>query len=296
MRGGTEPTAERERQRAEAAALRASLEQRLRNRSLHEGLSIDRLRRQVTVERLLARLEETQPGQWVLKGGMALEVRLGGVARATKDLDLGLRLSPPDQLEAVDLLAEALVHDAGDHFNYAVTRVKPLTIERAGDVLRASVQCRMAGREWATIQIDIGIRAHELAKTERLRIPGSLEFAGIAPPTVETIDLARHVAEKFHGVLLQFEDRENTRTRDLADLVLLAEHGLIDPAAARVSIVEVFAERETALPPALPALPTSWPSIYTSIAEEHGIRPASFDDAVNLIAGLWADLFPSQET
>lgn len=266
------------------------------NRSGQEGLRIDRLRRQVTVERLLARLQGAQPGHWVLKGGMALEVRLGGAARATKDLDLGLRLSPPDQIEAARLLTEALVHDAGDHFSFTVLRVKPLAIKGAEDLLRASVRCRLAGREWATIQIDVGIRTHELAKTEHLRLPGSLEFAGIAPPTVETIDLARHIAEKFHGMLLEFEDRENTRTRDLADLVLLADQGLIDPASVRLAIVGVFMERGTALPAVLPALPTSWPSIYMSIAEEHGIRPASFDDAVDLIAALWADLFPPQET
>lgn len=298
MTGGAEPEPEIERLRVEvkAAALRASLEQRLKNRAGQEDFSIDRLRRRVTVERLLARLEGAQPGRWVLKGGMALEVRLGGIARATKDLDLGLRLTPPDQREAANLLTEALVHDAGDYFDFTVIRVRPLAIKRAGDILRASVRCRLAGREWATIQIDIGIRTHELAKTERLRVPGNLEFADIAPPTIETIALARHVAEKFHGMLREFDDRENTRTRDLADLVLLAEHDLIDPASARLAIVEVFAERETALPAVLPALPASWPSIYTSIAAEHGIHPASFDDAVTLIAGLWADLFPSQET
>lgn len=289
---GSDPQAEQR----QAAALRASLEQRLKNRAQQEGLSIDRLRRQVTVERLLARLEGAQAGCWVLKGGMALEVRLGGVARATKDLDLGLRLAPPDHQEAADLLTEALVYDADDHFDFTVIRVKPLAIERAGDILRASVRCRLAGREWATIQVDIGIRTHELAETERLRVPGNLEFADIAPPTIETIDLARHVAEKFHGMLVEFDDRENSRTRDLADLVLLVEHDLIDPAAARSSIVDVFAERDTALPAVLPALPASWPSTYASIAEEHGIHPASFDEAVNLIAGLWADLFPSQET
>ena len=37
------------------------------------------------------RLERSAPGQWVLKGGMALEVRFGDRARATKDLDLAFR-------------------------------------------------------------------------------------------------------------------------------------------------------------------------------------------------------------
>ena len=42
-------------------------------------------------ERIVARLVAMEPGKWVVKGGMALEVRLSDEARLTKDLDLGLR-------------------------------------------------------------------------------------------------------------------------------------------------------------------------------------------------------------
>jgi len=57
----------------------------LSNRAAQTGLGLDRLRRGVFFERILARLEAAQPGRWVLKGGMALEVRLGDDARVTKD-------------------------------------------------------------------------------------------------------------------------------------------------------------------------------------------------------------------
>ena len=72
-------------------ALRTALEQRLLNRSHETGVALDRLRRRVMFERIVARLEAAEPGQWVLKGGMALEVRLRDDARLTKDIDLGLR-------------------------------------------------------------------------------------------------------------------------------------------------------------------------------------------------------------
>ncbi|MGQ0744994.1 MAG: nucleotidyl transferase AbiEii/AbiGii toxin family protein [Acidimicrobiales bacterium] len=74
-----------------APALRTALEQRLINRAAQTGLGLDRLRRGVLFERIVARLEAAQPGRWVLKGGMALEVRLRHDARVTKDIDLGLR-------------------------------------------------------------------------------------------------------------------------------------------------------------------------------------------------------------
>lgn len=68
-----------------------ALEQRLLTRSNESAISLDRLRRRVIFERIVARLHAADPGLWVLKGGMALEVRLGDGARLTKDIDLGLR-------------------------------------------------------------------------------------------------------------------------------------------------------------------------------------------------------------
>ncbi len=74
-------------------ALRAAIEARIRNESAATGVSPDRLRRRVVLQRIVTRLQRAEPGCWVLKGGMAMEVRLQDAARLTKDLDLGLRES-----------------------------------------------------------------------------------------------------------------------------------------------------------------------------------------------------------
>lgn len=58
-------------------ALRAALEDRLRNEGAGSGTDVARLRRRTVFERLLVRLERASPGTWVVKGGMALELRLG---------------------------------------------------------------------------------------------------------------------------------------------------------------------------------------------------------------------------
>ncbi|MEX2458097.1 MAG: nucleotidyl transferase AbiEii/AbiGii toxin family protein [Actinomycetota bacterium] len=68
-----------------------AFERRLLTRSSESGIGLDRLRRRVLFERIVARLEAAEPGRWVLKGGMALEVRLQDDTRLTKDIDLGLR-------------------------------------------------------------------------------------------------------------------------------------------------------------------------------------------------------------
>src|ERR1017187_2622138 len=74
---------------ATAAAFRKALEDRLKRIAQEEKVDVNRLRRQLAFDRLLARL--FLPGQpsWTLKGGYALEL-LFDRARATIDIDLTL--------------------------------------------------------------------------------------------------------------------------------------------------------------------------------------------------------------
>ena len=82
------------RQYATAGALRAALETRLLERSRRDDVDLQRLRRQVAFDRLLARMFDPAHAArhgWVLKGGYALELRFRQ-ARTTKDLDLTVRV------------------------------------------------------------------------------------------------------------------------------------------------------------------------------------------------------------
>src|SRR5580704_15753789 len=74
---------------ATAGAFRRALEERLKRASLTDQIDPNRLRRQVSFDRLLARLFREEPAPWVLKGGYALELRFRA-ARATVDIDLTL--------------------------------------------------------------------------------------------------------------------------------------------------------------------------------------------------------------
>ena len=77
------------RQYATAAAFRVALESRLKSTAQTEGIDLQRLRRQVSFDRLLARFFSEQNTPWLLKGGYAMELRLR-TARTTKDIDLSL--------------------------------------------------------------------------------------------------------------------------------------------------------------------------------------------------------------
>ena len=75
---------------ATATAFRRALEDRLKLIAQKERAALERLRRGVTFDRLLARLFGRDDAPWVLKGGYALEIRIKE-ARATRDIDLALR-------------------------------------------------------------------------------------------------------------------------------------------------------------------------------------------------------------
>ncbi|HEY8788098.1 MAG TPA: nucleotidyl transferase AbiEii/AbiGii toxin family protein [Actinopolymorphaceae bacterium] len=279
-------------------ALRTALEQRLLTRSQATGISLDRLRRRVLFERIVARLQAAEPGLWVIKGGMALEVRLRDDARLTKDLDLGLRAEVRDGAQLEDRLIEALTVDPDrDRFLISVRSVERLTEDDTGRATwRAHVASTLADKPFGGLQIDVSPRTHELEATDLVPLPNSLDFAGIATPVVEVIDLQRHVAEKFHGMLKVFEDRINSRVRDLVDLVILSEHGLIDTEAAATAVRTVWAERDDALHDVLPALPTSWHDRYERLAADQALEAATFAKAVAVVTALWTQMFPEKET
>jgi len=190
-------------------ALRTALEDRLRNRSAATGVALDRLRRRVLFERVVARLEAADPGDWLLKGGMALEVRLHDDARLTKDIDLGLRAEVQDSMGLHERLVEALTLDPqGDRFELAPLPPELLGTDRAGHVTwRVKVAASLAGKPFVGIHLDISPRAHELIDTEHLELPNSLDFAGIPGTVIEIINVSRHAAEKFHAMLRDYGDR-----------------------------------------------------------------------------------------
>ena len=111
---------------ATAGAFRRALEERLKRASLTDQIDLNRLRRQVSFDRLLARLFREEPAPWVLKGGYALELRFKA-ARSTVDIDLTLqRVGAATSAggDANQIVREMLQSVAdiplGDWFEYAI--------------------------------------------------------------------------------------------------------------------------------------------------------------------------------
>jgi hypothetical protein len=88
-----------------------------------------------------------------------------------------------------------------------------------------------------------------------------------------------------------FGDRENTRVRDLLDLILLIENEMLDRDALSAAVHDVWRERDASAPPsALPELPASWPDGYERLAADHDLTAQTFAAALAVVTALWADL------
>lgn len=276
-------------------ALRASLDTRLQILAQERGQDVNRLRRHLVFQRLLSRLG----GGWVLKGGYLLEARLGTGARATRDLDLAL-LTVADGL--AEALADALAEDVdGDGF---VFRVGPARAHLTDDALggpgaAVPVTAMLAGRAFAQVRVDVVARPAEIAGgTERVTLPLVVAEPGWRPVTVEAIDLAQHVAEKLHALCaVDAHPRPSTRVKDLLDVVLLLDAGMVDERRLTSRLRAVFAARDGADPPAsLPDPPAAWAGDYAVLAAGHDVTAPTLAEALVLARALYArSVHPEKE-
>lgn len=210
-------------------------------------------------------------------------------------MTLGLREAAVNPADLRDRLIEALSRDDdGDGFVFAVAVPSRMMEDGGGHLTwRVAVEVDLAGRRFGAIKLDVLPRSHELDATDTIQLPNALEFAGFASVDVEIVDIHRHAAEKLHGMLKGFGERENSRVRDLADLMLMLDADLVSADRLADVVTEVWTERDGTRPPGvLPDLPTSWPARYERLAAENEIEPAAFVAAADRAAALWCAMFP----
>ena len=237
-----------------------------------------RLRKRVAFERFLARLAIAEPGNWVLKGAFALELRLGVRTRATKDIDLA---GADNEQTATTRLIAAQAINLHDHFNFDVARTASLDQAEAFRAVRYSVTAEVAGRRFEQFPVDVALNEQPTAPSEQLPIPSLLDFADIQPIQMPVIALEQHIAEKVHAYTATYgpQEQHSTRIKDLIDILLIAD--LAAPHADRLhaSLDTTFSRRKRQpLPTALPPPPASWARPYTRTAADVGL-PADLGTA-----------------
>jgi hypothetical protein len=237
------------------SAFRRALEDRLRNHSLQAGVPLVRLRKMVAFDRFLARLIQSSPDEWVLKGGLALQLRLEEGARTTKDIDL-LDLANQEDIHRALLDAGAL--DLGDWFVFEVARPVRHSMENFGGI-RFRVRSLLDGRIFEEFHLDVGVGDPIVGTVEFLSTPALLEFAGIQPTVVPCYPVTQQIAEKVHALTRFHASGEGSRVKDLVDILLMAELGEIDADLLVQALQATFDARQThSLPAVFPDIPEGW--------------------------------------
>ena len=281
-------------------AFRTALETRLREIAHSRGTDLQRLRRRVAFERLLARLFSQVDPPWLLKGGYALELRLQERARSTLDLDLTIpeldrlrlmmgadRETPSSEL-VHEYLQQAAAADQGDYFQFLIQqpRVMPAGAPKGG--IRYSVESRLAGRIFARFRLDVGLGDVVLDQPDWVDGSDLLEFAGVPAVRVALYPLTQQFAEKIHAYTFPWRDRVSTRVKDLADLVLLVDSGELDPERSSKALKATFEIRNThELPYRLPQPPVEWTDSYAALARELGLSASNLHEAHSQLDRVW---------
>lgn len=271
---------------ATATAFRRALEDRLRLIAEKEKLTIERLRREVAFDRLLARLFAREEAPWVLKGGYALELRIKE-ARATKDIDMAWRevlgKDKPLNESLFAALEEAAEVDLADFLVFVIGPVMQDLDAAPYGGARFPVEARMDNRTFVEFHIDIGAGDVLMTPLDTTEGHDWLKFAGIPAPKFPTISREQHFAEKVHAYTLP-RPSLNSRVRDMVDMVLLvASSPKMDLALVRKAIDATFNRRKThPVPESLKAPPAEWKSSYAALARQCGLSE-DLDEAFKLL-------------
>lgn len=281
---------------ATGSAFRQALEERFRDINSEENIPIVRLRKQVAFERFIARLIQYQPNHWVLKGGLALQLRLGMQARTTKDVDLLDITSSPF---IYDSLADAAKMDLMDCFSYEVELPRDTVNNKFGGN-RYLVKCFLDGRTFENFHVDVGVGDIVIDPYDWLSFEPTLSFAGIQPTRVPCYPIVQQIAEKLHALTRLHVSGESSRSKDLADILLLAKFGNISGNSLKQAINGTFETRSThPLPAELPPLPKSLTKEYEHLADsldsgfgtfevaEQALRQFLNPVLTDAVPGLW---------
>jgi Nucleotidyl transferase AbiEii toxin, Type IV TA system len=247
------------------------------------GIAVGRVQRWVSYMVLVGALERVRDGHgdplFLVKGGVAMELRLGLDARATKDFDTTFREAAGQMLDRLD---EALRDPYG---GFTLTRGE---IDDVGPTRakRLNVMLAYEGRSWSTVKLELSLAEGETGlEVERVPAIDLSRFGLEGPETVACLPLRFQIAQKLHACTTRRDDgKDNDRFRDLIDLILL--RGLVDDkelAAVYEACVQIFDARDQhRWPPSL-VVPESWAEPYARLATDLGVEVTDVEAAAERV-------------
>lgn len=222
---------------------------------------------------------------FIVKGGTAMQLRLGIRARATTDLDVVFAGGLDEWLARFD---DATADRSWSGFTLT-RKAGPSQIEVRSPGYRpwrVPLQVRYEGRDFGSVSLEVAIDSAASSHQELVRTDGiELAVFEIDPPQfVPCLDVPNQLAQKFHACTGPLPGG-NSRVRDIIDIWLL--EGLLEPSGLgelKAACVDTFSRRQlhTWPPQVVPA--PSWERDYPILIVDHPDAPPSLADAVDYVA------------
>lgn len=257
---------------ATASAFRRALEDRLKQTAKARSRSLEELRREFLFQRFLALVFSSPDGQWVLKGGAGLLMRLAG-ARFSKDLDL-LHLGELTAEQSVAELRQSTAPREGDHLVFVVE--DGVSYSGANPVVQIRVTAYI-GTRYGAFPIDLATELHMVAPPETIRPDPVVELPGLPElPEVVVYPLADQVADKVCAMFELYGKSAgvSSRYRDLVDLTLIVTSCELDGRRVAQAVASETRRRSVALPGEMRSPGPDWAAGYAAIARRSKLAPA----------------------
>ena len=226
---------------------------------------------------VLERVTTADSPLFIVKGGVALELRLRDRARATKDIDIVLRDTTAD---LADSLEEALTGEPYQGFSFR-RKGQPLLLDNGAVNMEFGVTYK--GQPWTSVSVDIARAEAGEVDVEWVDAIALTDAFGVTGPArLPCLPLRFHVAQKLHGMTLPPRPgKQNERFRDLVDLLLMDAMIMHDYVALRAACELVFRNRNThAWPPDLSTVPAHWAQPFARLAEELELVETDLEAAI----------------
>lgn len=173
---------------------------------------------------MLVRLETADPGKWIVKGGVALLLRLDP-NRTSDDVDLTYVHATGEHAIVVEALKRAFAVDMGDFFHFEFVTPPAANDGVKREILEVRVRVRIGEAPWLEFGVDLGRPAINVptdAIVPRSALTG-LDDVDRLPP-LRALALPTQIAEKTCAMFERHGERGNhsTRARDLVDVAMIA--------------------------------------------------------------------------
>jgi len=248
-------------------AFRAAMEQKIRTESKVTGVTVDDLKRQISFDRFLSRLDFDR---YTVVGGYSLEIRFPDLKR-TRDIDMALTdtliatgdpKQLPDRLEAD--LRRYTEKDLKDHFAFVIESAHTLSGPPEGGH-RYHLTAMLAGREYHKFHVDLRVQSVHILPPEIAKAPNKLGFPDAENKQIALAQREEIFADKLEAYT-KHRQTTNSRVRDLIDMHVLISSDL-DDSKAKQAMNTVFEQRGRLVPEKLDPPPEEWQQQFTMIVE-----------------------------